>query len=338
MKAYEVRDSFGLENLTLTERPDPVPGPRQVVVRIKAASINYRDILMIRGQYDPKLPLPFVPLSDGMGEVVSIGPAVTRAKEGDRVVIGFFEDWPARPIPPDRRLHQLARGGQVDGVLTELAVVHEEAILPAPSKLTDPDVATLPCAALTAWSALVTQGEVQPGQWVVVQGTGGVSLFGLTFAKRLGAKVIVTSSSEEKLARARALGADHGIDYKKNPDWGKEVKKVTGGGADHVIEVGGAGTLAQSMKAVRPGGHISVIGVLSGVEQSLNILPILMNNIRLQGVFVGSRTEMEAMNRAIDQHGIKPVVDRVFPFEDAPRALRYLAEGKHFGKVCITMD
>lgn len=338
MKAYEIQGSFGMENVALVERPDPEPGPRQVLIRLKAASINYRDILMIRGEYNPKLPLPCIPLSDGMGDVVRVGSGVSRAKVGDRVVACFFDDWVSRPVPVDGRLHKMSRGGPLDGMLAEFALVSEEAVLPAPTKLTNPEVATLPCAALTAWSAIVTQGDVRPGHWVVVQGTGGVSLFALAFAKRAGAKVIVTSSSEEKLARARALGADHGVNYKQTSDWGKAVKALTDGGADHVLEVGGANTLSQSLKAVRPGGHISVIGVLSGVSSTLNILPILMQNIRLQGVIVGSRTEFEAMNRAIEQHAIKPVVDRVFPFDDAPRALRYVAESKHFGKVCISMD
>ncbi|MEQ8277555.1 MAG: NAD(P)-dependent alcohol dehydrogenase [Deltaproteobacteria bacterium] len=338
MQVYEVQEAFGLDHLKLTERPDPKPGRRQVVVAVKAASINYRDLMMVQGSYNPKLKLPFVPLSDGMGEVVAVGDAVTRAAVGDRVAVAFFEDWIARPVPPDRRLHRVARGGPVDGMLTKMAVVSEEAVTPAPSNLTNAEVATLPCAALTAWSALVSQGEVGPGQWVVVQGTGGVSLFALQFAKKLGARVIVTSSSEEKLARARSLGADHGINYKTTPDWGKAVAKHTTHGADHVLEVGGAGTLQQSLVAVRPGGHISVIGVLSGVKSDLNVVPILMNNIRLQGVHVGSRTEFEAMNRAIEQQNLKPVVDRIFPFEDAPRAFRYVEEAKHFGKVCISME
>lgn len=339
MRAFEVQGEFGLKNLKLTERPDPRPGPKEVLIDVKAQSVNYRDWMMIMGLYNPRQPLPLIPMSDGVGEVVEVGAEVTRVKVGDRVAGTFFQGWLGGPPPLDPRVIRSTLGGPLDGMLAEQVVLSEEGVVPVPEHLSDVEAATLPCAALTAWSSLVWLGEVTAGDVVLLEGTGGVSLFALQFAKMHGAKVIITSKSDEKLARAKELGADEVINYKEVPEWGKQAKQLAGGGGvDHVIEVGGAQTLTQALRAVRPGGRIAVIGVLAGVKAPLNILPILMGVVRLQGVLVGPRAPFEAMNRAISAHGLKPVVDSVYPFEDAPKALDALTKGEHFGKICISRE
>jgi NADPH:quinone reductase-like Zn-dependent oxidoreductase len=336
MKAIEIRGSFGIDSLSLTERPDPKPGPGQVLIKIKAASLNFRDLMTVKGQYNPKQPLPLIPLSDGVGEVVSVGAGVTRAKPGDRVAGVFAQNWIAG-IPSRAELRSTL-GGPLDGMLAEYAVLNENGIVHVPGHLSDLDAATLPCAGVTAWTALVTDGQVKPGETVLVQGTGGVSLFALQFAKLAGAQVLITSSSDEKLARARQLGAAAGINYKITPNWEKKVRELTDGvGVDHVVEVGGAGTLGKSLQAVRIGGHIAVIGVLSGTTTSLDVIPILMQMVLVTGVLVGPRQTFEAMNRAIALHEMKPVVDRVFPMAQAKEAFRYMESGAHFGKICIEM-
>jgi NADPH:quinone reductase-like Zn-dependent oxidoreductase len=334
MKAFEIRKTFGLDALTLTERPDPSPGPGCVLIRVRAASLNYRDLLMVQGLYNPKQPLPLIPLSDGVGEVMRLGDGVTRVKEGDRVAGIFAQKWGgARPPTPQQHTNH---GGPPAGMLADHVVLHEEGVVAVPAHLSDEEAATLPCAAVTAWSALVTQGGLKAGDTLLVLGTGGVSLFALQFARLLGARVIVTSSSDEKLARARALGASELINYKATPDWEKRVKELTGAvGTDHVLEVGGSGTLPRSLRAVRIGGHISLIGNLTGLTADLNLAPILMQNVRVQGVMVGSRETFETMNRAIALHKLRPVLDRVFPFAEARAALEYLAGQGHFGKIGI---
>lgn len=334
MKAWEIAEGFGLDHLRLAERPDPTPGPRQVLVELRARSLNFRDLLMVRGKYDPRQALPLVPLSDGVGEVVAAGDGVQRVKPGDRVCPIFAQRWIAGT--PTKTELRSTLGGPLDGTLRERMVCDEEAVVHAPEHLSDVEAATLPCAALTAWSALVTHGAVKPGETVLVQGTGGVSIFALQIAKVLGARVVATSSSDEKLERARALGADETINYRETPEWGKAARALTGGaGVDHVVEVGGAGTLDQSIRAVKPGGTISLIGVLAGGAAPVNLTPVLMQNIRVQGVFVGHREAFEAMNRAIAHHGLRPVVDRVFPFAQAREAFDYLSSRQHLGKVCI---
>lgn len=334
MRAFEIQ-SFGVANIALVERPDPVPGPGQVLVRLHAASLNFRDHLMIAGLYNPKQKLPLIPLSDGVGDVVAVGPGVDR-KIGERVLGCFFQRWHARPVPRDVNQIRSTLGGPLDGCLATHVLLDADAVVKAPDYLSNEEAATLPCAALTAWSALVTQGQLSPGEVVVVQGTGGVSLFALQISKLCGAQVIITSSSDEKLERARALGADWTINYRRTPEWGKAVRDCLGGlGADHIVEVGGGGTVEQSLRAVRPGGTVSVIGVLAGPAAPLNLLPVLMQNVRLQGVLVGTRTEFEAMNRAFAAHQLRPVVDRTFDFEAAPEAVQHLASGGHFGKVTI---
>ena len=335
MKLYEIRDHFGLDALTLAERPQPRPGPHEVLVRIKAVSLNYRDLMVVKGQYNPKMPLPRVPCSDGAGEVAEVGPGVTRVKAGQRVAGIFMQKWIAGDI--DDAKARSALGGAIDGLLAEYAVLHEDGLVHVPEHLSYEEAATLPCAAVTAWHGLITEGRIQPGDTVLCQGTGGVSLFALQFARVAGARVIITSSSDDKLKRARELGAAEGVNYKTTPEWGDKVRELTGGrGVDRVVEVGGAGTLGQSLKAVRMGGQISLIGVLSGVGQA-NPLPILMKNVRVQGIFVGSREMFEAMNRAIAEHRLRPVVDRVFAFAEAPAAFRHMESAAHFGKICIRM-
>ncbi len=335
MKACELRDSFGLDNLQLVELPEPELGPGQVRLAMKAASLNYRDLLMVKGHYNPRQPLPLVPLSDGVGIVEAVGEAVTRVKVGDRVAGTFFQGWQSRPIPPQKAILKQTLGGPLPGMLAEKRVLGEEGVVLVPNYLSDEEAACLPCAALTAWSALVGQGGLKAGDSLLVQGTGGVALFALQIGLMMGAQVIITSSSDEKLARAKELGAHHGINYKQYPAWSKEVRKIVPEGVSHVLEVGGAETLTQSMKSVHPGAQISVIGVLSGVQSELNILPVLMQNLRLQGVLVGSRREFEDMNQAFAQHQVQPVVDRVYALDEAPQAFADLGKGAHFGKLVV---
>ena len=334
MKAFQLQEFGGPERPQAGGVPDPVPGPGQVLIRVQAVSLNYRDLLMAKGLYNPKLKLPIIPVSDGAGEVVATGAGVTRFKPGDRVAASFMPDWVDGP--PDDEKGRSALGGGGVGMLAELAVLPEHGLVRIPSHLNIEEAATLPCAGVTAWNALVESGGIKPGDTVLVQGTGGVSLFALQFARMAGARVIATSSSDQKLARALELGAAEGINYKTTPDWDKRARELTGGkGVDQIIEVGGAGTLARSMRAVRTGGYIALIGVLSGVTAEVNPMPILMKNIRVQGIFVGSRAMFEAMNRAIEIAGMHPVIDRVFEFDQAPQALEYLESGAHFGKVVV---
>ena len=334
-RVFQIEGGFGLDKLSLAERAAREPGPGEVAVRVRAVALNYRDLLMVRGHYNPRQPLPLIPCSDGAGEVVAVGPGVTRVKVGDRVASMFAQDWASGQ--PNKAALSSTLGGPRDGMLAERVVLPERGVAPVPAHLEDAEAATLPCAALTAWSALVTLGGVTAGDTVLVQGTGGVSIFALQFACLLGARVIATSSSDAKLERARAMGAWRTINYRTTPDWGKVARKLSGDGVDHVVEVGGAGTLQQSIRAVRPGGQISLIGVLAGGASELNMTPVLMQQIRVQGVLVGHREGFEAMCRAIGQHALRPVIDRVFPFSEARAALEHLASGRHFGKVCISI-
>jgi NADPH:quinone reductase-like Zn-dependent oxidoreductase len=333
MKAVELQGAFGIDSLQVVERPAPTPGPGKVLLRMRAWSLNFRDLLVVKGQYNPKLKFPFVPLSDGVGEVAAVGEGVTRVKVGDRVAGCFVQGWLAGELTD--AIFKTGLGGGPQGILAEQVVLSEEGIIHVPAHLTDEEAATLPCAALTAWHALVVEGGVKAGDTVLVQGTGGVSIFALQFARLLGARVIATSSSNDKLARVRQMGAADGINYKETPDWEDRLRELTGGaGVDHVVEVGGAGTFNKSLKAVRIGGRIYLIGVLAG-PGTVNIMPILMKNVRVQGIFVGSREMFEAMNRAIALHQLRPVVDRVFGFGEIREALKHMESGSHFGKVCL---
>jgi NADPH:quinone reductase-like Zn-dependent oxidoreductase len=334
MRAFEIQNKFGLDSLAQVERPDPAAKPFHAVIKLRAASLNYRDLLTVEGKYNPRLPLPLIPLSDGVGEVVAIGEGVTRVKTGDRVAANFSQKWLGGE--PTRPKLGASLGGPLDGMLTEYRELHEEGLVQAPAHLTDEEAATLPCAAVTAWNSLINMGGLRAGETVLVQGTGGVSIFALQFAKLAGARVIVTSSSDEKLERAKNLGADFGINYATAPDWDKRAKEFTGGtGVDHIIEVGGAGTFGKSLRAIKIGGHIGLIGNLSGNVTEVNLVQILMQNVRIQGVLVGSRDTFEAMNRAIALHELRPVIDRVFAFEEARQAFGHMASGSHFGKICI---
>lgn len=338
MRVFEIQESFCLDSLRTAERPRPEPGPGEVLIQMRAASVNYRDLLVAKGQYNPKMPLPRIPLSDGVGQIKAVGQGVTRVGVGDRVAGMFMPAWVDGDLTDAKG--KSALGGAVDGVLAEYVVLPEDGVALVPGHLSDVEAATLPCAALTAWNALITQGQIKPGDTVLVQGTGGVSLFALQFARMAGARVIATSSSDEKLARVLELGASDGINYRTTPDWDSQARALTGGvGVDHIVEVGGAGTLGRSLRAVRTGGHISLIGVLSGGGE-VNPMPILMKQIRVQGIYVGSRAMFEAMCRAIELHQMHPIVDRVFPFDQAPDALRYMESAAHFGKIgiCFTQD
>ncbi|MCS7080178.1 MAG: NAD(P)-dependent alcohol dehydrogenase [Chloracidobacterium sp.] len=338
MKCVEIAEKFGIEHLTVKERPHPELGYGEVLVRVRAASLNFRDLMTVTGVYNPKQPLPLIPLSDGVGEIVAVGDGVTRVAVGDRVAGIFAQGWIAGE-PSIEKIRGTTLGGPLDGMLAEYRALSQEGVVKVPDYLNDEEAATLPCAALTAWSALITHGQLKPGDTVLVQGTGGVSIFALQFAKAAGARVIITSGSDEKLERAKALGADEIINYKQAPDWDKAVREMTGGrGVDHVVEVGGIGTLAKAIRSVRFGGQISLIGVLSGRTGEVDIAPILMQNIRVQGIIVGSREMFEAMNRALEQNRIRPVVDKIFPLEETQQAFQLMAQGGHFGKICIRLD
>jgi NADPH:quinone reductase-like Zn-dependent oxidoreductase len=333
MRLYRLPQHTGFDDLTLTDADEPRCGRGQVLVRMRAASLNYRDLAVATGKYlMGALPPNLVPLSDGAGEVVAVGADVSRVKPGDRVAGIFMQGWIGGDLEPQHR--GTALGGSIDGVLAEYVVFDEQGLVMIPDHLSDEQAATLPCAAVTAWNALYGLHALLPGQTVVVLGTGGVSIFGLQFAHAAGARVIATSSSDEKLERARALGAADVINYKSNPEWQDAVRAMTGGlGVDHVIEVGGPGTIGRSIQTVRAGGIVSMIGVLT--RGQIDPLSILSSGAIVRGVFVGSRQMFEAMNRAIALHRIEPVVDRIFPFEEAPEAYRYLKSAQHVGKVVI---
>ena len=318
--------------MELVERPDPEPGAGQIAVWMRAASLNYRDLLTVQGK-GGAYKLPFVPFSDGAGEVTAVGNGMTRVSIGDRVCPMFFQSWfDGRPSASNRRL---ALGGTRPGVLQELIVLDAEGVSRIPDHLTFEEAATLPCAALTAWRALFEEARIRPGQTILVQGTGGVSIFALQFAKLAGATVIVTSSSDEKLERAKALGADHAINYRSVAEWGKAAADWAGGGVDHVVEVGGKDTFQQSIEAARVGGTILVIGVLSGFAQQIAIPSLFGKNLHVIGLSVGSRRMFENMVSAIGHNHIKPVVDRTFGFTEVPDALRLMQQAGHFGKIAI---
>ncbi len=336
MKAYELQKAGSIDGWVQVDKPEPKPGPGQAVVRIRATSLNYRDLLIAKAIYVRPDVAPFIPLSDGAGEVVSVGAGVTRVKPGDRVAPTFFPAWTDGPSTPEKVGKAL--GGGADGVLAEYVAVDAEGLAHLPEHLSFEECATLPCAALTAWHALVSEGHLQAGQTVLALGTGGVSIFALQLSRMLGARVLITSSHDEKLEHARRLGADGTINYKKHPNWEEKILELTGGqGVDHVIEVGGEHTLPKSIRATKPGGHLHLIGRLSGAPGTPDSTLAEPKKLHLHPIRVGSRAMFEDMNRAIAQHRMKPVIDRVFPFEQAREALRYLQEGAHFGKVVIAV-
>jgi NADPH:quinone reductase-like Zn-dependent oxidoreductase len=333
MRAVVLEAAYGIDNLRVIEKPDPTPGRGQIIVDITAATLNYRDLATVTA---PSGRTPFVPCSDGAGVVSAIGEAVTRVKVGDHVAPLFFQGWLAGDPTPQGLGGAL--GGTLDGVLQQRVLLSEQGVTPVPAGYTDEEAATLPCAALTAWRGLVVEGRVKSGDVVVVQGTGGVSIFALQFAKAAGATVIVTSSSDEKLERAKKLGADYLVNYRSTPDWAKEVRRITGGrGADHVIEVGGAGTFEQSLRAIRLGGKIAVIGILGGFVKELNVAAIFGSNAVIHGVTVGSREHFESMTRAIEAAGIKPVIDKRFSLDQSREAFERMKAGAHLGKIVLTV-
>jgi NADPH:quinone reductase-like Zn-dependent oxidoreductase len=324
---------FGLENLSLVKREQPAPGPGQILVRVRAAAVNYRDFLITQGFYNPNLPLPLVPLSDGAGEVAAVGEGVSRFKPGDRVSSVFWQSW--QDGPPSLQKISASTGCEAPGMLTEYALLPESAAVAIPGTLSFAEAAALPCAGVTAWRALTVLAGVKAGDTVLVLGTGGVSMLALQFAKALGCKVIVTSSSDEKLERARALGADHGINYRNDPEWGKTAFGLAGLGVQAVIETGGAGTLVQSIGALGWDGHIAYLGSLAGMSAEMNLLGLVAKNAHLHGLTVGSRADHEAMLAFVERHGIKPVVETAWNLEQGADALKAITAGQHFGKLII---
>ncbi len=335
MRVFQIEGDWGMDHLKLSTRPKPQAGPGQVVVQMKASSLNYRDLVVPnRGYGSHTGNLPLIPVSDGMGVVSEIGPGVRRVAVGDRVCPTYFQRWVSGEPDLERLTQSL--GGPIDGTMTEYMCLSEEGVSKVPAHLSDIEAATLPCAALTAWSALVTSSNTRPGDRVLVQGCGGVALFAVAFAKLLGAHVTVISSSNERLERVKQLGADAAINYRTTPEWAKATRDITGGrGYDLILELGGEKTLPQSLRCIRPGGTVAMIGILSGSAMATSLGLIITRQVRLQGVTVGHRDGFEAMLRAIDQHQLKPVVDRVFAFEELKEAMAYLQSGVQFGKVCL---
>jgi NADPH:quinone reductase-like Zn-dependent oxidoreductase len=337
MRAYELRGT-GVETLTLVERERPRPGPGQVRVRMRAASLNYRDLLVADGTYGrggpPKRGL--VPLSDGAGEVVAVGPGVTKLEPGDRVAGAFFQKWVDGAFGADKS--GTALGGAIDGILAEEVILEATAAVKFPAHLSFEEASTLPCAGVTAWVGLMVLGGLKPDETVLAMGTGGVSIFALQLAKSVGARVVLTSSHDEKLARGKALGADAVINYRTTPEWDAAARALTGGrGVDHILEVGGAKTLPTSLRAVREGGHLTLVGMLGGERADLATAARNDRRVRVDSVFVGSVRHFEALNEAVARAALRPVVDRVFPFEQAKAAYDHLKTGAHLGKVVVAI-
>ncbi len=333
MKAWRIHQ-FGLSNLQWETVETPSPQPGEVRLELAAQSINYRDLMMIEGHYNPKQPLPLIPGSDGVGTVVEVGSQAEEALLGQRVFGLFSPKW--RSGPPVRDVVRQTLGGPLPGTFAESIVLPAEGVLPVPEYLTDAEAATLPCAGLTAWSAVVGLSGIGAGDKVLVEGTGGVSIFALQFAKLRGAEVFVTSSSDQKLEKAVELGADATVNYRSNPYWGKAARQWAGDGVDLVVDVGGAETLSQALAAVKMGGTIAIIGVLSGAVSQFSVVPVLMGQVRLQGVVVGHRQGAEEMVAAMTEQRLRPVVDRTFGLSELPQALGFLASGRHFGKVTLS--
>ena len=334
MRAWQI-SSFGIDSLSFVERPTPAPGPGQLLVQVRAISLNYRDLLMIRGQYNPKMSLPRIPCSDGAGEVLAVGPGVIDFRPGDRVAAIFMQNWLDGPLTPERSRGAL--GGDIDGMLADHVVLNCSGVVPIPPHLSFQQAATLPCAAVTAWNALAA-GNLQPGATVLIQGTGGVSIFALQFARLMGLRVLGISSSDQKLERARALGLDTGLNYRANPDWDRwALDRTDGQGVDLVVEVGGVGTLPRSLKALRVGGTVAQVGVLANAAEPLPIAAILHKAARIQGIYVGSRVDFLRMNKAIVLAQLRPVLEE-HPWTRARELLRTMEAAGHFGKLVLTVE
>jgi len=334
MRAYEIVSDGGVDALALNQRPTPQPGPGEVLVRVCASAVNYRDLSTIEDPVARGLVYPRIPNSDGAGEVLSVGEGVTRCQPGDRVAGCFFQHWNDGRITASAMASAL--GGPIDGVLAESVVLSEQGVVQLPPGMSFEEAATLPCAGLTAWNCLVEQGGLTAGKTALLLGTGGVSIFGLQIAKMLGARVIITSSSDAKLERAASLGADELINYRQTPDWQARVLELTAGaGVDVTIETGGAGTLEKTIDCTRVGGVISLIGVLTG--GTINPVNIMRKSIRLQGVYVGNRRMFEELIAALTLNGVRPVIDQSFEFEDARRAFHAMRGAAHFGKLVISL-
>ncbi len=335
MRVFQVEGEWGMDNLKLSQRPDPVAGPGQVLVRMKASSLNYRDLVVPeRGYGSFTGTLPLIPISDGMGVVCDVGAGVRRVAVGDRVCPTYFQNWTGGEPDLERLTQSL--GGPIDGTMADIMCLSEQGLVKVPDYLSDVEAATLPCAALTAWSALSTLNSIKAGDRVLIQGCGGVALFALQFARLLGAHVTVITSSEERMQRVRQLGADAVINYRTVPEWAKATRDITlGRGYDLIVELGGEKTLPQSLRCIRPGGTLAMIGILSGTSMATSLGLIITRQVRLQGITVGHRDGFEAMLRAMDQHKVKPIVDRSFAFDELKEAMAYLKSGAQFGKVCI---
>jgi NADPH:quinone reductase-like Zn-dependent oxidoreductase len=335
MHAYVLPGPSGIDALQERDLPMPKAKRGQVLVKVHACSLNYRDLAIVSGNYRMGSKPDLVPLSDGAGEVVEVGEGVTRWKVGDRVASCFFQRWLGGEAGPEAAPSAL--GGAIDGMLAQYVALEENGVVAIPAHLSYDEAATLPCAAVTAWHALMVHGGLIAGRTILVQGTGGVSIFGLQIAKMMGANIVVTSSSDAKLERAKGMGATHLINYKSTPDWDKAAIELTAGrGVDQVVEVGGAGTLAKSIGAIRPGGRVSMIGVLSGAAE-LNPMLIMAKRANIQGISVGSTQMFEALNAAISANAVKPVIDKVFDFADTKAAFAHLKGASHFGKIVIRM-
>lgn len=337
MKAYEVQE-FGIEKLSLVDRPTPEPEPGEVLVKFHAASLNYRDVMVVSGTYNPRMKLPAVPFSDGAGEITGVGDGVTKWKVGDRVMPIFAQRWFDGDSSEEKRRTSLGAGADWEGVLREYGTFSQESVVRVPEHLSYEEASTLPCAALTAWNAVEFSGKVKPGESVLTLGTGGVSIFAAQFAKLSGARVISTSGSNDKIEKLHELGISETINYREREDWDKAVLEIAGKpGVDHVVEVGGAGTLAKSINAVRIGGHVAMIGALTGAA-GFNPTTVFMKAIRLQGIYTGPRSMFEDMNKAISVNQMRPVIDRVFEFDEVREALKYMDSGSHFGKIVVRIS
>jgi NADPH:quinone reductase-like Zn-dependent oxidoreductase len=333
MRAWQI-SSFGLDSLEFVERLTPEPGPGEVLVGVRAVSLNYRDLLVIKGKYNPRMKLPRIPCSDGTGEVLAVGEGVTAWKIGDRVAAIFMQNWLEGPLTQARSKGAL--GGDVDGMLTDHIILRDTGLVGIPDHLSYQEASTLPCAAVTAWNALAA-GDLKPGGTVLIQGTGGVSIFALQFARLRGLRVLGISSSDEKLERARGLGLDAGLNYRENPDWDRWVREQTGGeGVDLVVEVGGVGTLPRSVKAVRHGGTVAQVGVLDETVEPLPISAIVHKMVRIHGIYVGSRKDFVDMNKALWLAQLRPVGEE-FHWTQAGDVLERMEEGSHFGKLVLTV-